>query len=517
MQWTKLVLPSAVFTCILLVSTLAQAQYSSNVEGFVLDPSGAAVPDAPVTLRNLDTGVENTTRTSASGNYRFNSVQPGNYLVAAEAGGFKKTEVNFALSTGQTQGIDIHMAVAATSTQVTVTSEAAALDVDENRIQETLSATAVRDLPQLNRNLWDVLAVTPGVVGTGTRGSGESPGGGADNFGTQTPQISANGRSYTGNLVMVDGMNVTSPVQNGNIILAPVPDAIQEASLQTNSWNAENNLGSSVLIQITTKSGTNQFHGSGSLFFTNQDLQAKQEFVTGNFTPFARKDLEGTFGGPIVKNKTFFFADFEKLWATTPTAVGGVVSWEAPQFVQWANSNFPGTVGTQALNLYPPVFDRANGNIETAQTYFAAQSLACGTAATANIPCSLPVLAFGNFSASPYYNALQYNFRLDQYFTEKDRLYLSYYNDSFDQQQIAPRNGLEALDIMRNRYGQADFTHTFGASMLWESSFAFASVGGANGQDANLQVPEITVNDGTQGFHIGGGWGPGEYRGPMYN
>ncbi|HZQ19120.1 MAG TPA: TonB-dependent receptor [Terriglobales bacterium] len=521
MQRAKRAFYSAVLSSVLLFPSLVQAQYSSNVQGFVLDPSGAAVADASVTLRNVDTGVESTTKTSASGNYRFSSLQPGNYVVAADAGGFKNTQVNFTLSTGQTQGIDIHMTVASASTQLTVTTEAAQLDVDENRIQDTLSSTTVRDLPQLNRNLWDVLAVTPGVVGTGTRGPGESPGGGADNFGTQTPQLSANGRSYTGNLVMVDGMNVTSPVQNGNIILAPIPDAVQEASLQANSWDAENNLGSSILIQVTTKSGTNQFHGTGSLFFTNQNLQARQEFVSPNqaFTPFARKDLVGTLGGPIVKNKTFFFADVEKLWSTTPTAVGanGSAVWESPQFAAWAQQNFPNTVGTQVLQLYPATFDRPNGNIETAQTYFANQGLACGTAAAANIPCNLPMLAFGNFSASPSYNALQYNFRLDQYFTQNDRLYLSYYNDSFDQEQLAPRAGLQAEDIMRNRYGQADFTHTFNSNLLWESSFAFASVGGANGQDANLRVPEIAVNDGSQGFHIGGGWGPGEYRGPMYN
>ena len=121
------------------------------------------------------------------------------------------------------------------------------------------------------------------------------------------------------------------------------------------------------------------------------------------------------------------------------------------------------------------------------------------------------------FAASPFYNALQYNFRLDHYFTQKDRVYLSYYNDSFDQQQTAPRAGLQALDIMRNRYGQADYTHTFSSRLLWESSFAFASVGGANGQDANLKVPEINVTGQSEGFHIGGGWGPGEFRGPMYN
>jgi hypothetical protein len=353
-------------------------------------------------------------------------------------------------------------------------------------------------------------------VGTGTRGAGESPGGGADNFGTQTPQLSANGRSYTGNLVMVDGMNVTSPVQNGNIILAPIPDAVQEASLQANSWDAENNLGSSILIQVTTKSGTNQFHGSGSFFFTDQELDAQQDF-SGAYTPFARKDLVGTFGGPIIKNKTFFFADVEKLWSTVPTGVSGTQTFEDPAFVQWAQTNFPNNTGTQVLTQYPGKLLVPNGTVDTAATVFGTGPTGCATAATGNIPCTLAVRDYGNFESSPYYNALQYNFRFDEYFTQKDRLYLSYYNDSFDQQQPSPRVGLQALDIMRNRYAQADYTHTFSSKLLWENSFAFASVGGANGQDADLKVPTIAISDVSEGFLVGGGWGPGEYRGPMYN
>ena len=498
-----------------LLATFSFAQFSGNIQGVISDPSGAALAGASVRLRNVDTGVESVTTSSSTGNYRFSSLPPGGYIVSAQASGFKLTEIKLTLSTSETQGINITLPVASATTAVTVTGEAPAIDIDETRVQATLSANTVRDLPSLNRNLWDVLAVTPGVVGTGTRGAGESPGGGADNFGTQTPQISANGRSYTGNLVMVDGMNVTSPVQNGNIILAPIPDAVQEASLQPNSWDAENSLGSSILIQVTTKSGTNQFHGTGSLFFTNQDLQANQEFVTGSFTPFARKDLVGTLGGPIIKNKTFFFADVEKLYATTPSAISGTQTFEDPAFVQWAAQNFPNNTGTLVLQQYPGSALRANGTVDSAATVFGAGN--CGTAAFANIPCDLAVRDYGNFAASPYYNALQYNFRVDEYFTQTNRLYLSYYNDAFDQQQTAPRAGLQALDIMRNRYGQADFTHTFNSRLLWESSFAFASVGGANGQDANLQVPEINVADISEGFHIGGGWGPGEYRGPMYN
>jgi len=508
----------------LLGCVFASAQFSGNIQGVISDPSGAAIANATVRLRNVETGVTASTVTSGTGNYRFSSLEPGRYVVSAEASGFKITEAMLTLGTSETQGINLTMPVGSSTQSITVTTEAPAVDVDETRLEATLSSTTVRDLPEANRNLWDVLAVAPGVVGTGTRGPGESPGGLPDNFGTQTPQISANGRSYTGNLVMVDGMNVTSPVQNGNIILAPIPDAVQEASLQTNSWDAEDNLGSSILIQVTTKSGTNQFHGTGSLFFTNQDFQATPEFVNGNaFTPHARKDLVGTLGGPIIKGKTFFFADVEKLWATVAAASQGLVQYEAPEFVQWAQANFPNTVGTQVLTDWPA--SNLRGSVyQTAQTYGpflnAQGQSSCGTPVgnpAVVIPCNLPILDQGNFAASPFYNALQYNFRLDEYFTQKDRLYLSYYNDSFDQQQTSPRAGLQALDIMRNRYGQVDYTRTFSPTLLWESSFAFASVGGANGQDANLKVPAVNVTGQNEGFQVGGGWGPGEYRGPMYN
>jgi len=521
-------LRQAAFFVSLLWSLTSFSQYSGNVQGVVTDPTGAAVGNASVRLRNVETGIEAATTTSDSGNYRFSSLEPGRYSVSVTAAGFKTQVINLTLGTSETQGINVKLSLASATEAVSVTAEAPVLDTDESRLQATLSSNTVRDLPQANRNLWDVLAVAPGVVGTGTRGPGESPGGFADNFGTQTPQISANGRSYTGNLVMVDGMNVTSPIQNGNIILAPIPDAVQEASLQTNSWDGEDNLGSSILIQVTTKSGSNQFHGTGSLFFTNQDFQATPEFVgPGAFTPHARKDLVGTFGGPIVKNKTFFFADFEKLWATIAAASAGTQTlqqWEAPQFVQWAKTNFPNTVGTQVLTGWPATLLRPTGTVITAANYapfLNAQGVSsCGTPVgnpPVVIPCNLPMLLEGNFAASPFYNALQYNFRVDQYFTQNDRLYLSYYNDSFDQQQTSPRQGLGALDIMRNRYGQIDFTHTFNSRLLWESSFAFASVGGANGQDANLKVPVVNVTGQSEGFQVGGGWGPGEYRGPMYN
>ncbi|MGB6266131.1 MAG: TonB-dependent receptor [Candidatus Acidiferrales bacterium] len=510
---------ASVLVLIAFTAGTSSAQFSGNIQGIVTDSSGAAAPGVSVQLRNLDTGIEQTASTSDSGNYRFSSLEPGRYTVTASKSGFRTTEVNLTLGTAETQAINVTLPIASATETVNVTTQAPILDTDETRLQATLSSQTVKDLPTINRNLWDLVTVTPGVVGTGTRGAGEAPGGNPDNFGTQTPQISANGRSYTGNTFFVDGMNVTSPVQNGNIILAPIPDAVQEVTMQANTWDAENALGSSVVVQLTTKSGTNQYHGTGSLLYTNQDLQAVPDY--SSLSPFGRKDLVGTFGGPIIKNKTFFFADVEKLWATLPETSSGQISWDDPAFDSWAQSNFPNTVGTSILSLYPTRNLKPNGTVETAQQYFNLTSCPASgvipvAPGTATIPCGTNVLDFGSQVVSPYYNALQYNFRVDQYFTPSDRLYVSYYNDSFSQQAISRREGLNTLNSMSNRYGQVDYTHTFNSNVLLEGSIAFASVGGAQGLGADLKVPEVDINDGTTGFNAGG-WGPGEFRGPNYN
>jgi hypothetical protein len=489
----------------------AQSVFSGNIQGVVSDPSGAVIPSVSVGLRNVDTGVVATATSSTSGNYRFSSLAPGNYIVSAQAAGFRQTEIKVTLETNETQGINITLALTSAAESVSVVSEAPTLDTDDSRIQATLDSQTVRDLPALNRNLWDVLAVAPGVVGTGTHGAGESPGGGADNFGTQTPDMSANGRSYTGNRVIVDGMDVTSNVQNGNVIYAPPPDAVQEVSMQANSWDAENNLGSSILIQVTTKSGTNQFHGTGDYLFTNQDLLARTVFTPSSYNPFKRQDLVATFGGPVVKNKTFFFAETEALWSQTSTG-NSVLTYQSPEFVSWAQQNFPNNLGTKILQSNGVTAVATSGVAETAAQYFGSS---CGTAATANIPCNMPVLDNGVSNLSPPYNATQYGFRVDQYVGSNDRVYGNYANDSFTLGHPANVVGFSNHDIMANWYAQMNWTHTFSSTILNEMGFAANSVGGANGQGGTDNVPDISVTGQSLGFNSS--WGPGEYRAHNYN
>src|ERR1035438_318233 len=156
-----------------LCSLPALAQYSSNIQGVVSDPAGAAINGASVQLRNVDTGVTAMITTIESGNYRFSSLPAGNYVATAEATGFRKAESSFLLSTSETKGINLALPLAGAQQTVTVEVTSPVVDTDDSRLETTLSSSIVRDLPEANRNLWDILAVAPGVVGTGTRATGE--------------------------------------------------------------------------------------------------------------------------------------------------------------------------------------------------------------------------------------------------------------------------------------------------------------------------------------------------------
>lgn len=148
------------FVCLIAgVCAYGQSVFSGNIQGVVSDPSGSAVPGAAVTLRNLDTGVETAATTSTSGNYRFSSLPPGRYTLHIETAGFRPAEEGVTLDTNQTQGINITLALATSTQAVTNVSEAPPLDTDDSRIQATLNSATVRELPALNRNLWDVLTV----------------------------------------------------------------------------------------------------------------------------------------------------------------------------------------------------------------------------------------------------------------------------------------------------------------------------------------------------------------------
>lgn len=336
---------SRLYTCILILtflalSTVAYGQFSSSLQGFVQDPSGASIPQAEITLTNLETQVTTTTKTDASGNYQFLSLPPGKYQLAVDAKGFNRAAVDVSLLTAQPMNVPITLSIQKEAQAVTVTSSAPVLDTGDSRSEMTLTDTPLSTLPLAGRNMINLVAMAPGVEGLGTMASG-GPTSTLDNFNPELQiDASANGRSSVGNMFIIDGLDITSNVRNGVLNVTPNPDAIQEASVQTNTFSVEYGRVSSIQMVMTTKSGTNQFHGNASDYFTYQSLWAGTEF-SHTYSPFHSNNMSGAIGGPISRSHhAYFFFAIEPL-RSSASAGGTLQTWEDPQFVAWATQNFP--------------------------------------------------------------------------------------------------------------------------------------------------------------------------------
>ncbi|MEJ7609129.1 MAG: carboxypeptidase regulatory-like domain-containing protein, partial [Bryobacteraceae bacterium] len=456
------------FALISLVScSYALGQFSSNVQGIVQDPTQAVVPNATLKLKNVDTGLTAETVTGSSGFYRFSSLPPGDYEISTEAAGFQTQTVTLALSTNQVRDLNIGLVVQGATQSVVVTTQAEVLDTAETRQQLTLRQDAVRDLPLLNNSIFSLLALAPGVTGVN---------GAPDNFNPEYfSGMSANGRSAYGNTFNVDGMNITSNITNGTANIGINPETVGEVTIETNTFKAEQGLGSSIVVSVTTKAGTNQFHGAGNYWFTNQDMRARTSLpFVARYNPFARQNVNGAFGGPVFKNKTFFFNSVEML--RSKDGVLGVETYESPEFVAFARSNFPNTIGTKLLVENP-----IRGPVQTNVLRTAQQVLGneCGTAAANNIPCDLPMVVQGSWSRSPYRNGLQYSFRGDQYLRDsKDRINVSFIRTESENASLSNRPTHNATQNRFVNAFQANWTHTFSADKLNELGFSFNKVQG---------------------------------------
>ena len=398
----------------LLYAAALNAQFTSNVQGTVTDPNNGSVPNAKVVLSNTRTGVSIESRTENSGFYRFTGIIPGSYRMTVNASGFGTSETGFDVSTDQTAGIDITLALASTSTQVVVTEKAAGVNTDETRLQLTLTSAEINDLPLQSRGILNIVKVAPGVTGIMEN---------AENIpiGQNNPTARANGRPTSSNLYLVDGIPVTSSNGNGNLLITPNPDMIGEAALQTSTFSVENGAASSLQVDFTTKSGNNRMHGDADITYSGKSLAAVPYFASRN-APFTRKYLSGALGGPVVKNRTFFFGSFQTQRKASSSSGQG--NYEAPQFTQWLAQNLPNSLGAQRLFVAnPPKRLDVQKVVSYGRDAFSGN---CGTPAALNIPCDLPIQVQGLFNQSPRLNGTQYNARLDHYFRNgKDRFFAS--------------------------------------------------------------------------------------------
>jgi Carboxypeptidase regulatory-like domain len=293
---------------VLLSSSMLHAEVTGGIQGTVTDPSGATVPNATVTLKNPDTGLDRHIQTDASGAYQFLSVPVGDkYLLEVEAQGFRKSvQAGIKLLVNQNYRADFVLVVGAVSQTVDVSTTTTQVDTSSTQLGDVIESRKMTGIPLNGRSYIDLLGLQAGVVPVSFDPSQHDRlVSGNQNSG----QVSVNGQRESANSFMVNGGDVEEGVQNGASIV-PTLDSIEEFRLLTNSFNAEYGRFSGAIVNVITKSGTNEIHGSVYEFLRNEKLDSRNYFDQERGV-FKRNQFGGTIGAPVIKNKVFFFGDYQ--------------------------------------------------------------------------------------------------------------------------------------------------------------------------------------------------------------
>lgn len=291
-------------------NSLAQVLYGS-LTGNVTDQTNAIVPNAQIEVKNINTGTVKTAATDANGIYLFNDLTPGNYQITVRLSSFKTFIGNdIRVDANNTFRFDAQLETGGVQETVTINAdEQTALQTDRADVNVTQTARQVNDLPlsgSNGRNYQSLMQIVPGSVLQGEQNS-------AAGNPQRSISFNVNGVSRLQNNTRIDGASVQYPWLPTNTAYVPPAEAIQEVNIVTNSFDAEQGLAGGAAINLSLKSGTNAFHGSGWVYDTNSRFRARNVFLT---TPQTPKDILVQYGfavgGPIIKNKLFFFTDLER-------------------------------------------------------------------------------------------------------------------------------------------------------------------------------------------------------------
>ena len=330
----------------------AQQTINATLSGTISDPTGAVLSGAKVTLLSPELGITRTYTTDDTGNYTFSLLPPANYNLRVEAGGFKTYKQDgISLAAGQTARQTVTLVTGAIAETVEVTTQAPLLNADNANVSSDISARQVVELPLNQRNVYGLAFLSSSVNNSSefqvVGGNGIS--GSADqdisffNFG---------GTFFDTAAFLLDGTWDTGS-DWGGVAYVPSTDSVQEFKIQTNAFTAQYGWSSGNFINVVTKSGTNRFHGDAYYFLRNSSLDARNYFNDNDQPLFHRHQFGVTAGGPIWKNKTYFFAYYEGLRQQTPVTFNNTVPTPA-----MLAGDFSAQLGGQALDAQgQPIFD----------------------------------------------------------------------------------------------------------------------------------------------------------------
>lgn len=294
---------------LLFLPLLAAAQTTGSIYGTVTDTSGAVIPHTSVVVVNIHTGESHTAISNESGNYNFPVLAPGDYAATAKVQGFQSvTQTGIILSASQNVHVNFAMPAGSVSQSVEVTAGTTLVDTRSSQLGETVDQRQIQDLPLNGRDAYSLVTLVPGITNF-------SPGAViGDNNGTM---FSSNGLRTNFNSYYLDGAYDTAMYRGGGNLI-PNPDALQEFRILTTNFDAELGRYPGAVVNIITRSGTNHFHGLIYDYLRNDVLNSQNFFSSSGATPLKQNQFGANFGGPIFRDKAFFFGDYQGLRIHTP-------------------------------------------------------------------------------------------------------------------------------------------------------------------------------------------------------
>ena len=489
----------------------AVAQYSSGFEATVVDPTGAAVQGAEITATNLDTHVVQSAVSDSQGYIHIRNLPLGKYRVEVKAQGFKTwVQSDIKLEGGQIRTLYPQLAIGEKVTNIEVVAELESVDTTSGTVGRTMEQRTVQDSALTGENLYASMAtLAPGVTGleiansnTGSAGSiGTTPFASESNF-----QINAAGQRQEANEYQVDGTTVNGNSRDGVVNITPEPDTVAEMNVTASTFSANKGVQSGALIEIFTKPGTDQFHGSLSEVHADNLLMARNEFEPNPFVmpKYIRNDFGGTFGGPIVKDKTFFFGSL--YWMKS--VLGGVDNdmLETQQFENYVIQNFPNSMATRFYKAAPPaVFPNPNTSPYTLTVAQIEQNYGSPYSTTANIPSDMVAEAYDIVTVEPINNGFQGHLRIDHNLRgDNDKLFYSMFRNTTHGENSDPRPTYSYINPNSTLYNKVDYLHTFSPTIINELGVAYNRLTG-NQPDKVPSLPNVGIQGIDDGFWQ---WGP---------
>ncbi|HUA16023.1 MAG TPA: carboxypeptidase regulatory-like domain-containing protein [Verrucomicrobiae bacterium] len=430
----------------------AQSLTTGDIAGTVEDPTGAAVPDAKVTAKNLNTGASETTTATATGAYRFSLLNPGSYSVTATSQGFHTNAQSVTVTVGQASTANIRLQIATASQVVEVSGAPPVIQTENANVSTNISPEIVANIPNPGNDLTYYIQTAPGATMNTQAGYGNS---------------ATYGISATSNLVTVDGMNENDPFFNTsnsgatNLLLGA--NDIQTATVVNNGYSGEYGSMAGANVNFVTKSGGNKFHGNAEYFWNGRVLNANDWFNNNAGVPRAFDNANQwavSVGGPIVKNKTFFFVDNEGLRLLIPTAQP--VNIPSPQFQAATLAAIPSSE-TPFYNQIFGIYNNAPG-AKTAANNLPGGGCDGSVTLAGGAPCALEFQSNINNLTTEWLLTT----RIDQNIGTRDRAFVHFRTDHGLQASITDplSSVLNAQSVQPQYEGQIQENHQVGSNAV---------------------------------------------------